>query len=116
VPIRLEDPIVAAALITGASAVAVAIVNGLFQTICTWMQNRSKKPPANKPRRKQRKKRHRPSELARPPPHDDVAAWPPGRHPVPRSPCLRCGREEDRGRKGGYDEAALSVCGSACSP
>jgi hypothetical protein len=46
VPIRLEDPIVAAALITGASAVAVAIVNGLFQTICTWMQNRSKKPPA----------------------------------------------------------------------
>jgi len=74
-PIRLEDPIVAAALITGSSAVAVAIVNGLFQTICTWMQNRSKKPPANKPRRKQRKKRHRPSELARPPPQDDVAAW-----------------------------------------
>jgi hypothetical protein len=63
-------------------AVAVAIVNGLFQTICTWMQNRSKKPPANKPRRKQRKKRHRPSELARPPPQDDdVAAWPPRRHP-----------------------------------
>ena len=115
-PITLEDPIVAAALITGASAVAVAIVNGLFQTICTWMQNRSKKPPANKPRRKQRKKRHRPSELARPPPQDDVAAWPPGRHPVPRSPYLRSGREEDRGRKGGYDEAALSVCGSACSP
>ena len=50
-PIRLEEPIVAAALVTGASAVAVAIVNGLFRTICTWMQNRSKKPPANKPRR-----------------------------------------------------------------
>jgi hypothetical protein len=81
----LEDPIVAAALITGMSAVAVAIVNGLFQTICTWMQNRSKKPPANTPRRKQRKKRHRPSELARPPPQDDVAAWPPRRHLVSRS-------------------------------
>jgi hypothetical protein len=26
--------------------------------------------------------------------------WPPGRHSVPRSPYLRCGREEDRGRKG----------------
>jgi hypothetical protein len=87
VPIRLEDPIVAAALITGAS-VAVAIVNGLFQTICTWMQNRSKKPPANKPRPKQRKKRHRPPEGARPPPQDDVAAWPPRRH-RPRSR-LRC--------------------------
>jgi hypothetical protein len=95
VPIRLEDPIVAAALITGASTVAVAIVNGLFQTICTWMQSRSMKPPANKPRRKQRKKRHRPSELARPPPQDDVAAWSPGRHPVPAP--LGCGREEDRG-------------------
>lgn len=85
-PIRLEDPIVAAALITGASAVAVAIVNGLFQTICTWMQNRSKKPPANKPRRKQRKKRHRPSELARPPPQDDMAACRLAgtRYPVPR--------------------------------
>jgi hypothetical protein len=71
----LEDPIVAVALITGTSAVAVAIVNGLFQTICTWMQNRSKKPPANESRRKRRKKRHRPSELARPPPQDDLAAW-----------------------------------------
>lgn len=50
-PIRLEDPIVAAALITGASAVVVAIVNGLFQTICTWIQNRSKKPPANRSQR-----------------------------------------------------------------
>ena len=84
-PIRLEDPIVAVALITGTSAVAVAIVNGLFQTICTWMQNRSKKPPANKPRRKQRKKRHRPSELARPPPQDDVAAWQASGTPFPVS-------------------------------
>jgi hypothetical protein len=64
----LEDPIVIAALITGASAVTVAIVNGLFQFACTWMQNRSKKPASRKPRRKQRKKRRYLSEQARPPP------------------------------------------------
>ena len=91
-PIRLEDPIAAAALITGASAVAVAIVNGLFQTTCTWMQNRRRhRRPTSLGGSNARSATGHRSWLNH---HHKMmwgAAWPPGRRSVP-VPC-----EEDRG-------------------
>jgi hypothetical protein len=68
VPAQFENPIVLAALVTGASGIAIAAVNGLVQIVCTWLQTRSKKPPRRKPRPKYRKKRRRPAALVRPPP------------------------------------------------
>jgi hypothetical protein len=69
VSVQLSDPLVLAAVVTGASTVAVAIVNSASQIVCTWLQTRSRKPPAKKPRKpKPRKKRRRLPELARSPP------------------------------------------------
>jgi hypothetical protein len=69
VSLQFSDPLVGAALVAGVFGLAVALVNGIVQIICTWLQTRSKKPPARKPKPKARsKKRYRPSALARPPP------------------------------------------------
>jgi hypothetical protein len=78
VPLQFSDPVVGAALVAGLFGLAVAVVNGIVQIICTWLQNRSRKPPSRrpKPKPKPRKKRRRPSALARPPPQHDVPVRP----------------------------------------
>lgn len=74
VSIRLEDPIILAALVGGVSAVISTLINGLVQIVCTRMQNRPKKPPSKKSRSKPRKRRRRHPQLARPPPQHDVVS------------------------------------------
>jgi hypothetical protein len=97
VPIRLEDPIVAAALITGMSAVAVAIVNGLSRPSARGCRTgrRSRRPTRLGGSSARSATGHR-SWLD----HHHRMMWPRGRlagtrYPVPA--CLRYGREEDRG-------------------
>lgn len=52
---KLSDPLVGAALVAGLFALTKAVVDGIVQMICTWMQNRSKKPSTSKKPKKRRR-------------------------------------------------------------
>jgi len=71
--VRLEDPVVLAALVTAAGLVVTTLIKGIVKLVCTWMllrkKHRSKKASKRKKSRKATK-RKKPglSESARSPP------------------------------------------------
>ncbi len=51
--VRLEDPVVLAALVTAAGLVVTTLIKGIVKLVCTWMllrkKHRSKKAKRKKP-------------------------------------------------------------------